>query len=84
GGSSLQIGPTFIPEKILERTPAFQRVSKLLEDRQITLVSIRPDAAADDFLAMAHTLTVPFEPTVAERQYDELEKLYRRYKDKGL
>ncbi|MBN1297272.1 hypothetical protein JXA80_10860 [bacterium] len=73
GNSSLQIGPTFIPEKILERTPAFQRVAKLLDDRRITMIAIRPDVAADDFLAMAHTLTSPFEPTVAERQYDELE-----------
>lgn len=77
GGSSLQIGPTFIPEKILERTPAFQRVSKLLEDRRITMIAIRPDAAADDFLAMAHALTVPYEPSVAERQYDELENKTR-------
>ncbi|MCD4654217.1 hypothetical protein K8T06_09800 [bacterium] len=75
--TSLQIGSTLIPENVIERTPAFQRIFKVFSNRGITLISIRPDVAADDILSMAHTLTVPYSPSAAERQYDELENKTR-------
>lgn len=71
--ASMQIGTTFIPEKVIEKTPAFVRVHKLIEDRKLTSIVIKPDVAPDDLLAMANTLTSPFEPVVAERQYEELD-----------
>ncbi len=71
--TSMQIGTTFIPEKIIEKTPAFSKVHKLIDERKLSSIIIRPDVAPDDLLAMAHTLTSPFEPTVAERQYEELD-----------
>ncbi|MBN1879069.1 hypothetical protein JW823_03070 [bacterium] len=70
--TSMQIGTTFIPEKIIEKTPAFLKVHKLIDERKITSITIRPDVAPDDLLLMANTLTSPFEPVVAERQYEEL------------
>lgn len=70
---SLQIGTTFITEKIIEKTPAIMKVYKLIEERKIGTVTLKPDVAPDDFLIMARTLTAPFEPSVAERQYEELD-----------
>jgi hypothetical protein len=70
---SLQVGTTFVTEKIIEKTPAIMKIYKLIEERKIGSITIKPDVAPDDLLMMARTLTAPFEPSVAERQYEELD-----------
>jgi hypothetical protein len=75
--SSLQIGPTYVPEKIIEKNPAITRVFKLFGARKIESIVITPDVSPDDLLFMAHTLTAPFVLSIAERQYEELEQKTR-------
>ncbi len=71
--NALQLGPMYVPEKIIEKTPAIARVYKIFESRKIESIVFAPDISPDDLLSMAHTLTAPFVPSVAERQYEELE-----------
>ncbi len=67
-----QVGKVLIPLKIAEKNQVMGRVCQLFNERKILVIAIKPDVSPDDFLWMAKTLTAPFEPTVAEHQYEEL------------
>ena len=67
-----QVGKVLIPLKVAEKNQVMGRVCRLFNERKILVIAIKPDVSSDDFLWMAKTLTAPFEPTVAEHQYEEL------------
>ncbi|MGB3976789.1 MAG: hypothetical protein WBM02_06395 [bacterium] len=72
GKKALQVGAIHLPLKMVKNNQAIARVFQIFSERDIKLIAIKPDVTSEDFLLMAKTLTAPFEPIVAERQYEEL------------